>query len=55
VGPDHEGRLPIEAGKLANLFKVFNVPAPEFKRSVYAYEQFLDELIVPNPSWKWCT
>lgn len=41
--------FPIEAGKLANLFKVFNVPAPEFKRSVYAYEQFLDELIVPNP------
>ena len=41
--------FPISAEKLAGLFKVFNVPAPVFKRDVYAYEQFLDELIVPNP------
>jgi hypothetical protein len=44
--------FPIEPAKLTALFKVFNVPAPEFKRSSYTYEQFLDEVIVPNPLLK---
>lgn len=41
--------FPISPAKLGNLFKVFKVPAPVFKRDVYAYDQFLDELIIPNP------
>ncbi|MDT8899848.1 hypothetical protein [Anaeroselena agilis] len=40
--------FPIDQGKLTSLFKVFNVPVPELKRSTYVYEQFLDEVIVPN-------
>lgn len=40
--------FPIDTAKLTGLFKVFNVPTPQFKRDSYAYEQFLDEVIVPN-------
>jgi len=41
--------FPISPDKLVSLFKIFNVSVPRFGRSSYSYEQFLDELIVPNP------
>jgi len=41
--------FPISSDKLISLFRVFNVSTPEFKRSEYSYQQFLDELIAPNP------
>lgn len=41
--------FPIASDKLVQLFQVFNVPAPEFKRGEYTYQQFLDELVNINP------
>lgn len=44
--------FPISSDKLKRLFTVFKVPAPEFKRNEYSYQQFLDEVIKPNSALK---
>ena len=44
--------FPIASAKLEGLFTVFNVPTPEFKRNEYSYQQFLDEVIMPNSALK---
>lgn len=44
--------FPISGDNLKKLFTVFKVPAPEFKRNEYTYQQFLDEVINPNPALK---
>ena len=39
--------FPISSDSLKELFVIFKVPAPEFKRAEYTYEEFLEELIKP--------
>lgn len=39
--------FPISADSLKELFVIFKVPTPEFKRAEYTYEEFLEELIKP--------
>lgn len=48
--PTLKAGFPISPGSLGQLFAVFGVPAPEFNRPEYTYDQFLSELIMSNES-----
>ena len=47
--PIMKAGFPITRDKLTSLFGIFKVSPPAFARSEYTYEQFLDELVTPNP------
>ena len=44
--------FPISIGVLETVYENWHIAAPRFERGVYTYEQFLNELVAPNPDLK---
>ncbi len=48
--PILKASFPIHINDLAIVYKAFNLPLPFLKKDEYTYEEYLNELIIPNKS-----
>jgi len=50
--PILKAEFPLTVETLKEVYQSFKVPLPDFQREAYTFEQFLQELIQPNPQLK---